>query len=160
MNTAMKLTETRVEVVRTFEAPRSLVFAAWVDPERAKQWAGCEGSEITSMTIDLRVGGEGRTTMLIPGAGGPMTAVAKYTEVDPPNRIAYRLSWEPAREMAVPETQVKVSFEEVGERTRVRLVHEGLMSSEMEANVKEGWSGSLERFETAMRASAVGQLVS
>ncbi len=149
MNHELHFTETRMELTRTFDAPRPLVYEVWTDPEHAKHWAGCEGSTILSVTMDLRVGGQGRTVMEIPGAG-VMTAVAIYTEVDPPRRIAYRLGWESTGEFKVPETLVTVDFEEQGDQTTVRLVHEGLMNPEMEANVTKEWRGSLERFAATL----------
>ena len=48
----------RVLVIeRTFDAPRSLVFKAWTEPERLMRWWGPNGFTTVSCKMDLRTGG-------------------------------------------------------------------------------------------------------
>lgn len=42
---------------RTYAAPRDIVWAAWTDPERLRQWWGPEKTLVRECEIDLRVGG-------------------------------------------------------------------------------------------------------
>jgi uncharacterized protein YndB with AHSA1/START domain len=43
---------------RTFDAPRSAVFAAWTDPEALPRWYGPHGSAMPVCRLDPRPGGE------------------------------------------------------------------------------------------------------
>lgn len=56
-----------IVVTRVIDAPRSLVYAAWTDPEQIGQWYGPEGMAIDTKEIDLRPGGVWRFDMVTPG---------------------------------------------------------------------------------------------
>lgn len=43
---------------RTFDAPRSAVFAAWTDPEALPRWFGPRGFALPVCRLDPRPGGE------------------------------------------------------------------------------------------------------
>lgn len=51
---------------RVIDAPRSLVYAAWTDPEQIQVWFGPEGFAIETREIDLRPGGVWRFDMVAP----------------------------------------------------------------------------------------------
>ena len=57
-----------IVVTRVIDAPRSLVFAAWADPDQIGLWFGPDGLEIETKEIDLRPGGVWRFDMA--GADG------------------------------------------------------------------------------------------
>ncbi len=56
-----------IVISRVIDAPRSLVYAAWADPEQIQVWFGPDGLEIETREIDLRPGGIWRFDMV--GAG-------------------------------------------------------------------------------------------
>lgn len=49
---------------RVIDAPRSIVFSAWTDPEQIQLWFGPEGMEIETREIDLKPGGIWRFDMV------------------------------------------------------------------------------------------------
>jgi uncharacterized protein YndB with AHSA1/START domain len=51
---------------RVIDAPRSLVYAAWTDPDQIQQWFGPDGFAIETKEIDLRLGGVWRFDMVGP----------------------------------------------------------------------------------------------
>ena len=53
-----------IVVSRLIDAPRSLVYAAWTDPEQIQVWFGPEGFAIETHGIDLRPGGVWRFDMV------------------------------------------------------------------------------------------------
>lgn len=55
-----------IVISRIIDAPRSLVYAAWTDPEQIGLWFGPEGFEIETREIDLRPGGVWRFDMVAP----------------------------------------------------------------------------------------------
>jgi uncharacterized protein YndB with AHSA1/START domain len=50
-------TDREVVVTRTFDAPRTLVFDAYTQPDLLKRWYGAPGRSLVVCEIDLRVGG-------------------------------------------------------------------------------------------------------
>ena len=49
---------------RVIDAPRSVVFAAWTDPDQIQAWFGPEGMAIETREIDLDTGGVWRFDMV------------------------------------------------------------------------------------------------
>jgi uncharacterized protein YndB with AHSA1/START domain len=45
-------------IIRTFDAPRDLVWAAWTDAKHLREWFGPKGFKIIACDMDLRPGGE------------------------------------------------------------------------------------------------------
>jgi uncharacterized protein YndB with AHSA1/START domain len=44
-------------ISRVFDAPRSLVFKTWTQPEHLARWWGPKGFTLVSCTLDVRPGG-------------------------------------------------------------------------------------------------------
>lgn len=76
-----------VELVRTFAAPRELVFRAFTEPELLEQWMlGPGGWTMPVCEVDLRVGGGYRQVWRKSGAPD-MGLTGEYLEVTPPERL-------------------------------------------------------------------------
>jgi len=76
-------------ITRTFDAPRSLVWAAFTDPKHLPNWhTGPEGTTMPICDIDLRPGGKWRYVWRN-AQGREFEATGTYREVDPPKRIVY-----------------------------------------------------------------------
>jgi uncharacterized protein YndB with AHSA1/START domain len=74
-------------ITRTFDAPRSLVWAAFTDPKHLPNWqTGPEGFTMPVCEIDLRPGGSWRYVWRN-ARGAEFGATGTYREVDPPKRI-------------------------------------------------------------------------
>lgn len=74
-------------ITRTFDAPRSLVWAAFTDPKHLPNWhTGPEGTTMPVCEIDLRPGGTWRYVWRN-ALGRQFEATGSYREVDPPKRI-------------------------------------------------------------------------
>jgi uncharacterized protein YndB with AHSA1/START domain len=65
-------------ITRVFDAPRDLVFDAFLDAEHIGEWWGPAGFRMTTHSMDVRPGGEWRFVMHGPDG------------IDYPNRIVYR----------------------------------------------------------------------
>ena len=50
----------QILITREFDVPKHLVYRAWTTPELIKRWWGAERGEVTSVELDLRVGGRWR----------------------------------------------------------------------------------------------------
>ena len=55
-----------IVLTRLIDAPRSVVYSAWTDPEQIQIWFGPEGMVIETKEIALKVGGVWRFDMVAP----------------------------------------------------------------------------------------------
>ena len=132
---------------RTFDAPREAVFAAWTNPEVLRRWWASEpGWRSPSAEVDLRVGGRYRLSMGEPDGGPVHTVTGEYTEVRPPERLAYTWTWEgdPPEMDGSAGTLVTVEFAEDDGRTTVTVVHTGFATEQARDLHKGGWGGCLD----------------
>ncbi|MFS8145724.1 SRPBCC family protein [Rhizobium sp. BR 249] len=100
-------------VMRTFDAPPSMVYRAWSQPELFQRWwvpKSAPGISLVSCDMDVRTGGKYRLEF---GAGGSdtMAFYGRYIEVVPNERIVW--TNDEGEEGAV----TTVTFEDQGERT-------------------------------------------
>lgn len=104
---------------RVFDAPRQLVWDAWIDPKQVVQWWGPFGFTTTIHEIDMRPGGAWRHTMHGPdGTNYPNKIV--FVEVVKHERIVY--SQIGGREGSpAAHCQVTWIFEEEGDKTKLTL---------------------------------------
>jgi uncharacterized protein YndB with AHSA1/START domain len=132
---------------RTFDASREAVFAAWTNPEVLRRWWASEpGWRSPSAEVDLRVGGRYRLSMGEPDGGPVHTVTGEYTEVRPPERLAYTWAWEgdPPEMDGSAGTLVTVDFAEDGGRTTVTVVHTGFATEQARDLHAGGWGGCLD----------------
>jgi uncharacterized protein YndB with AHSA1/START domain len=161
-----KLDATAKEFVisRVLDAPRDLVWKAFTDPERMKQWWGPKGFTVIHSKMDLRVGGTYHYGMKAPD-GTPMWGKFVFREIVPPERMVFISSFADdagatARHpghMAWPLEMLSVfTFDELpGGKTRftVRWAPHNATADETNTfedgrdSMRMGWSGTLEQLE-------------
>ena len=94
--TSIKVTlpsEKEIVLTREFNAPRSLVFEAFVKPEHLRLWWGRTGSTLTVCEVDLRPGGTWRyVTRNANGSEHPFRG--EYREIVPPERLVYTFMYD------------------------------------------------------------------
>ena len=84
----------RLDMQRTFEAPRALVWRAWTQPEAMVLWMGPVEYPAFSVTLDFRVGGRWRIGLKSPETGDELWQGGVYEEIVEPERIAFTFKWE------------------------------------------------------------------
>ncbi|SIT57034.1 Activator of Hsp90 ATPase 1 family protein [Mesorhizobium prunaredense] len=102
---------------RVIQAPRSMVWGAWMNPETLPQWWGPEGFSCRTKRIDLRAGGEWVFEM-IASDGTVFPNHHLYNEVRPEERIGYTLHW---GENGPKHADAWASFEDQDGATKVTL---------------------------------------
>jgi uncharacterized protein YndB with AHSA1/START domain len=102
---------------RVIQAPRSLVWGAWMNPETLPQWWGPEGFSCRTKRIELRSGGEWVFDMIGPD-GTVYPNHHRYGEVLPQEWISYTLLW---GENGPKHADAWASFEDQGDATKVTL---------------------------------------
>ena len=137
--------EERVLVIeRVFDAPRSLVFKAWTDPQHLVHWYGPRGFSLPSCEVDLRPGGAWRSCMLSP-EGREYWVRGIFREVVEPERLVFSYAHENESGAPGHETIVTVTFEDRAGKTGLTL-RQAAFESVKERNAhRGGWSSSLDR---------------
>jgi uncharacterized protein YndB with AHSA1/START domain len=140
---------TTLRIERTFRAPAQAVFDAWTSEEVLRRWFHAEhGWETSEAQVDLRVGGELRVVMRDPHKDVEYGGGGRYTEIDPPNRLAFTWIWddEPARML------IELDLVETDGATTVRFTHSGLWDEEAVRSHEGGWGRAFDNLERALQA--------
>jgi uncharacterized protein YndB with AHSA1/START domain/DNA-binding transcriptional ArsR family regulator len=138
-----------VTITRLFDAPRELVFKAWIDPKLVAQWWGPNGFTNPVCELDVRPGGAIRIDMRGPdGVVYPNKGV--FQEVVEPERLVLIMrAFENEEGHPQLEVLTTVTFAERDGKTKLTL-HTTVIKSTPEVaaavnGMEEGWGQSLGR---------------
>jgi uncharacterized protein YndB with AHSA1/START domain len=133
-------------MIRSFDAPRGLVWDAWTKPELLKQWLGVRGGWTFAVCeVDLQVGGKYRYVWRGP-SGAEMGMGGVFREVVKPERLVatekFDESWYEGDAMDT------TTFVERGGQTTVtttvkyasKAVRDAVLKSPMESGVAESYN--------------------
>jgi uncharacterized protein YndB with AHSA1/START domain len=138
-------TDPELTLTHVIDAPRELVFKLWVQPEHAARWWGPRGFTTLSCEMDVRLGGQYRTSMRSP-TGSIHTKRGVYREITEPERLIFTYAWEDEAGRPGHETIVTVMFDDLGERTRLTLRQAFFQNETARDEHVTGWTSCLERF--------------
>lgn len=145
-------------ISRIFEAPREIVYQAFVDPDQIAQWFGPVGWVVPRDTVevDARPGGQQRFVMVNaddPSQRSPVNAT--FTEVIENELLVgeERVEGIPGFEGIATMTMRLEFHDEPGGRTRIEL-RQGPFSHEMEEGSREGWNSSFGKLDDLLAALA------
>ncbi len=139
--------EAVLRLQRRFDAPRERVFDAWTNPEVLREWwAAAPTMSPGDAEVDLREGGRYRLSMRDDESGEVHTLVGEYTEIRPPERLAYTWTWETNTDAMAgsDRTIVEVDFREDGDGTEVVVTHSGFADAQLRDLHVQGWTGCLD----------------
>ncbi len=143
-------------LTRVFNAPRDLVFKAWTQPQRMKQWWGPKGFTCPVCKIDLRPGGEYFNCMRSP-EGKDYWSKGTYQEIEVPQRIVCTDSFADENGNIVSpddygmnsdwpaEALITVIFTEHAGKTRIMLQHAPIKPGLERDLCQQGWSESFDK---------------
>jgi uncharacterized protein YndB with AHSA1/START domain len=140
-----------VTATRVVDAPRSLIWEMWTNPEHVRNWLlGPEGWTMPVCEIDLRPGGGWRYVW--PKANGKeMEMRGSYREVSPPERLVHTEKWG----ADWPETvNTLVLTEQDGKTTMVCTVlypSKEARDAALGTGMKDGWNDSYNRLDSYLR---------
>jgi uncharacterized protein YndB with AHSA1/START domain len=137
--------ERTLVLTRIFDAPRSLVFNAWTEPEHLMRWWGPRGYSTTVSEMDLRPGGAYRFRMLSP-EGVVHWWHGVIREIARPERIVWTCMVDDTDGRSISaETLLTVTFEDQGGKTRLTL-HQGVFESVTGRDGhRGGWTSAFDR---------------
>jgi uncharacterized protein YndB with AHSA1/START domain len=133
-------TDTQILITREFDAPKELVFKAYTTPELIKRWWSGDRGEVTSVEVDLRVGGMWRYVM-VANAGFEVAFHGEYREIIPNERIVSTEVFE-----AVPEGEAldTITFVEHEGRTTLTVLTEHKSQEERDGHLNSGMEGGMQ----------------
>jgi uncharacterized protein YndB with AHSA1/START domain len=140
----------KLTVTRVISAPCAMVFRAWTEPEQLAQWFGPAEVELRHLKAEIKIGGAFRIHFV--SKKGDHIATGDYQEIVPNQRLKFSWSWE---HYAMPDSVVTVDFEDLGQTTRLTLVHEGLPDQEDADDHKKGWASMIEKFARLMEQGKI-----
>jgi uncharacterized protein YndB with AHSA1/START domain len=146
---ATKSAERELVVTRIIDAPRALVFKAWIEPEQVARWWGPQGFVTTFCDMDIRPGGAFRCCMRSP-AGTDHWKRGVYREIVEPERIVFTFAWEAADGNPGHELLTTVTFTDLGAQTRLTLHQAAFETVERRDDHRGGWTSCFERFAEYM----------
>ncbi len=142
---------------RAFDAPRELVFDAWIDEDKAKRWSAPKGYTIPKSEGEARAGGKWRATMRS-DEGKDIVVGGVYREVLRPERIVSTHYWLDERGKPGPETLMIITFAERGDQTEMTFRQSGFESREDRDGHEGGWKECFDKLEELVE-SEIGAAV-
>ena len=142
-------TDNTVRIERTFHAPAEAVFDAWTSEEVIRRWWQAEhGWETSEAEVDLRVGGVVRVVMRDPNKDVEYGGGGRYTEIEPPTRLAFTWIWDDDTR----RTLIELNFEETDGVTTVSFTHSGLWDEAAVRSHEGGWGRILDNLGRTLEA--------
>lgn len=109
-----------IVIVRTFNAPRTLVFEAFTKPELVKRWMlGPDGWSMPVCNIDLRPSGKSRYEWKNANRDANMGLSAVFKEIVPPERIVHTEKFD--EDWTEGETTITTLFTEKAGKTTMTM---------------------------------------
>ena len=133
-----------VIIERIIDAPPDEAFELLTQPERLRRW------QALSASIDLRVGGEYRFT-IVPGS----IAEGTVTEIDPGRRLRLTWGWHGSEDLPPGASELLIELEPLDDRTLVRFSHGGLDEAQAVGH-GEGWNHYGDRLAAAAAGGDAG----
>lgn len=124
---------------REFDAPREVVFNAFLDPEQLACFWGAAGVTIpvSGITLDARPGGAFETVMVNDADGSQHTMRCTYLEIVPPELISFK-----EHDMGLTST---MRFADLGGRTLLSVRQTDVPVEILGPEVQAGFSSFLDK---------------
>lgn len=131
-------------IIRTFDAPASLLFALWSEPQHMKRWMGPANFTCPEVEIDFRVGGAYRA-MIKSAKNGENWFGGVYREIEQNRRLVFTFAWDNDGPSAGIETLVTVTFEERNGKTVQTFHQRPFLNVERRDSHIGGWNGAFDK---------------
>ena len=144
-----------LRMTRVFDAPRELVYRAFVDPDQLAQWFGPVGWSVPrdTVSVDPVVGGHQRFTMVNDADPAQRSVVdATFVEVID-NELLVGTENVVMGEGAAPQQfTLRLEFYDEGAKTRLELT-QGPYSPEWSASAQGGWGSSFTKLDAVLKGA-------
>jgi uncharacterized protein YndB with AHSA1/START domain len=129
-------------LTREFDATPAELWQAWTDPDEVAVWWHPAGMHTPRETVsmDLRVGGDYAFTMVNDANGEEYRTAGVFRELVENERLAF--TWGRPGDEDAP--LIIVTFEGLGELTRLTLELRGLDGMSGDGDIYDGWESALD----------------
>ncbi len=144
-------------ITHILDAPREVVFKAWIDPKQMAKWWGPKGFTNPVCEMDVRPGGALRIVMRGPGrVEHPMTGV--FCVIVEPERLVFTAVARDKQGNPLLESLTTVAFAKNRGKTKLTVEASAVglapVAPQMLDGMEAGWTQSLERL--ANHVSRIG----
>ena len=131
-------------LTRRVDAPRETVWQLWTDPDELTFWFHPRRAKAPRelISVDLRVGGRYRYTVIDDRNGHSTVFGGAYLEIREPERLAF--TWGHPDDPVGEATVVTVTLTADGERTEIILHVRGVGGRPGEGRAYDGWDQALD----------------
>lgn len=144
MRSMPAMNDRELVLTRLLDAPRELVFRAWTDPEHVSHWWGPTDFTVPSIRMDVWPGGSYRAC-LRSAEGAEYWVQGTFREIVVSEQLVFSWAWEDDDGKPDHETQVTVTFEDVGGKTLMTFRQAVFESVESRDSHEAGWDECLDR---------------
>ena len=156
-------TDREVQVVRSFKAPRALVYRAYTDPELVRQWLlGPPGWSMPVSEMDVRVGGSYRSRWRSHEDESEFGFAGTFREVQPQTRLVHTEAYDPGTVgggFPGQEAIVTVTFTETGGITTTTTLIDFGSKEARDGAVATGMTDGMEQSYQLLDGLLVKQVV-
>jgi uncharacterized protein YndB with AHSA1/START domain len=144
---------TDLVITRIFDAPRPLVYRAFIDPDQLSAWFGPVGWSVPrdTVSVEAKTGGHQRFTMVNdadPTQNSPVDAT--FTEVIENELLVGEEDVSQVDFVPGDVLRMRIEFyDEPGDKTRIVLT-QGPYSPEWESGASEGWGSSFTKLDALL----------
>jgi len=146
MNNTNETNNRTVTIKRTFNAPISLVWEAWTQPEHIAEWWSPKGMKTQIIEHEFKVGGKWKYSMPMPD-GNEFIAEGIYTEIIELKKIVSSANFRPMTE----GVEIQSIFKENGNKTdfTFAIIHatEAYKIQQEKMGILNGWGSVFTRLE-------------
>ena len=144
-------TDEQILIRREFAAPRRLVYKAWTTPELVKRWWSGLRGDVTSVEIDLRVGGTWRYVM-VANEGFEVAFHGEYREIVPNERLVSTEVYEGFPDAEALDT---LTLTEEDGRTTMAILVQHSSKAHRDAHIDSGMEGGMQEAMDLLEQVAV-----
>lgn len=147
--------DNQILITREFDAARHLVWRAYTEPELIKRWWAGERGTVTSVDVDLRVGGTWRYVMTA-APGFEVAFHGEYREIDAPERLVNTEAFEGIPDPDGNAALVTMTLTEKDGGTFLELLMECKDKAGRDAVIESGMEGGMQESYDALERVAAG----
>jgi uncharacterized protein YndB with AHSA1/START domain len=145
--------DTQILITREFDAPRDLVWRAYTEPDLIKRWWAGERGTVTTVEVDLRVGGRWRYVMTA-NPGFEVAFHGEYREITAPERLVNTEAFEGIPDPDDNAALVTITLTEKDGRTYLEALTEMKDKAGRDAIIESGMEGGMQESYIALEKVA------
>lgn len=145
-----------IELTRVFDAPRSLVYRMWADPEHLARWCHPKDFSVSACGGDLRPGGAWHSTITAPD-GTDYRMAGTYREIVADERLVFTHVWIDDEGQPGVERIITIDLEDAEEGgTRLTFHETPFAAADAYESNREGWSEVLDSLKDYLHHAKEG----